>query len=180
LAILPALPGWTKTGPELSQDDLLKLPPSPHKHAPIGPNKSQRIDTYEDWQVACISINKGKESCEMTQSVIEEKSNMQVLRLVVAWDPDSKKKMLLITVPYDVFLPEGLALQFGEATPSVIPYDFCGEGGCFATVEMDDTLLSSFRHSGEQRILVERLDRKVLPIDFSLKGFDEALKASKL
>jgi invasion protein IalB len=164
---------------ELSPHELLSTQSLRAKPS-SGPDKSERIDTYEDWQVVCVSINKSKESCEMAQSVIEEKSNMQVLRLVIARDPNTQKRMLLVTVPYDVFLPEGLALQFGETLPSVFPYDFCGEGGCFASMEIDDALLSSFEHGGEQRILVMGLDRKVLPIDFSLKGFDEALKASKL
>jgi invasion protein IalB len=142
----------------------------------LSPSNMATMTSVKDWRVSCPPRTDKKASCEATQSVFEAQSRMNLLTLIVANDPDLKKRMLVITVPYDTFLPEGLGLQFNEETPKVYRYEACNGAGCFAKVELDDKLLAAFQKKGvKARVLVARLDRKVLPIDFSLAGFNEAM-----
>lgn len=149
----------------------------------LSPSNVATMTSVEDWRVSCPPRREAdgkpnKASCEVMQSVFEAQSRMNILTMIIANDPDSKKRMLVITVPFDTFLPEGLGLQFGEETPKVYKYEACNGQGCFAKVELDDKLLAQFqKKDAKARILVARLDRKVLPIDFSLKGFNDAISS---
>jgi len=149
----------------------------------LSPSNVATMMSVPDWRISCPPRNEAdgkpsKASCEITQSVSEAQSRMTLLTLIIANDPDAKKRMLVITVPYDTFLPEGLGLQFNEETPKVYRYEACNGQGCFAKVELDDKLLAQFeKKDAKARVLVARLDRKVLPIDFSLKGFNDAMSS---
>ena len=146
----------------------------------VSPPNTATMTSVKDWRISCpprveADGKPSKASCEATQSVFEAQSRMNLLTMIIANDPDLKKRMLVITVPYDTFLPEGLGLALGEDQIRVFQYEACNNAGCFAKVELDDKLLKAFEKGGKSRVLVARLDRKVLPIDFSLNGFKDAM-----
>lgn len=143
--------------------------------APGTPN--QTITTYQDWKLTCPSIVGGAPTCNMTQDIVQAQTGRVVVRL--AYGQAAAAGNFVVVVPLDVLLPAGLGLGVGEngAAPVQVPYQTCDQQGCMAFVPMTPELTAALASNEGGRIIFAGLDEKALTVNFSLKGYNDALDA---
>ena len=77
-------------------------------------------------------------------------------------------------VALGIFMPPGLRLAIGTVDKT-IPFKTCLQVGCIAAVPMDPTLASALSNNTGGSISVATIDGKTVPLDFSMRGYGDAL-----
>lgn len=136
------------------------------------------MTVYQDWRLACPTY-KDKESCRMSQDIVDTRDGRPIVNLMVYTEKDKDKHdttTLAVNVPLNVALDPGLQLKIGGNTQTY-QYKTCTEAGCVAFVPVDAGLEKSIGGAKDAAVSVTRLDGKAIPLPFSSKGFTDARKA---
>jgi invasion protein IalB len=133
------------------------------------------ISIYDGWRLACPAASQNDKPCAISNDLIDSKTQSKVAQLTIL--PAKKGKVLVVTAPFNVLLPEGFGLVLGKDKPRVYPFQTCSPAGCIAEVKMDDALRDAMRHTEQGKLLFGNLEQKTVTIEFSLKGFGRADKA---
>jgi invasion protein IalB len=130
---------------------------------------------YDGWRLACPSASQMDKPCVLSNDLVDSKTNARIAQLAIV--PAKSGTVLAITAPFDVLLPPGLGLGFGNDKPHVYAYRTCNYAGCIVEIPLDDALKSSFENSANGKLLLASLSGKLVSISFSLSGFPRAEKA---
>jgi invasion protein IalB len=133
------------------------------------------ITYYQGWRVSCPPLSQSVGSCTLQQDVLDGRTRSALAHLTLV--QLAGDDVLVVTGPFNVSLPPGLALALDNKKPLVYRYEACGEMGCFAQVKFDDSLKDALLHATQGRVLVAALSGKPVGLPFSLKGFGDALAA---
>lgn len=140
---------------------------------PVGAVPS--IQFYGDWQLSCPAVGDDKQTCQIDQNVIEQKSGSEIAHLALG--RGDKGDTLVVTVPHNVLLPPGLGMQIGEAEPKTYAYRTCNQRGCLAVIQLDDDTLKALRSTPDVKFILTGLDTKTAGFTISFKTFAKAYSA---
>jgi invasion protein IalB len=121
-----------------------------------------RPRAFRDWRLDCAA-------CAIHTSV-NGADGSEVLRLEAG-------HMLVVRTPLPLFLPDGVALAFGDGPERVTPWRTCGAAGCEAALPLDPVLLEALRAERAGSATFTLVDGVQVRVPFSLLGFSAALRA---
>ncbi len=141
--------------------------------------------TYGDWGKTCeagLSDDKDKEEsppevCYIFQNVSNKDNGRLVMQLRIGMEPQEHKPVMIVTLPLGVLLPPGAAfvVEGHEKDPLKLPFLACAAEGCTTVGQIiDDTLLKAMKTGKQAAVRVALLNRQVLTLPVSLKGFARA------
>jgi invasion protein IalB len=140
-----------------------------------------KAQSYGDWGKACEKGPKGKDGkqlgdiCYIFQNVSNKKTGKLVMQVRIGMATAKKKPVLIVTVPLGVLIPPGAALVVEGAKPLKLPYLACGPEGCTTVGQvMGDKLIATMKKGDKAAIRVALINRQVLTLPISLKGFTRA------
>jgi invasion protein IalB len=131
------------------------------------------IAFYDDWRVACPAASRKNHTCEIARTVIDGKSRAQLAALTLAGSA------LVVTVPYDVRIAQGIGLALGDDKPRIYPYATCNEAGCLAQLPVDDALRAAMRREPQARLIFVDMNQQAVEVSFALRGFRRADDAAR-
>lgn len=141
--------------------------------APAAPPKPE-VKVVEDWTIRCYPVQ-SVSPCDMYQEQGNSQTGQRVLSVSIAFAPSVNRHLMVINVPLEVAIPQGVVVQTDTYTSPVLKYRMCTREGCFVQMAVDNALVEALaRASGKAKInLVGDGGRKV-SLPFSLKGFSAA------
>lgn len=147
------------------------LSTAPVRAAPTGHSTS-----FGDWVVECRVADSGQ-TCDMTQRVIDGRTQMQLVRFRITGRQPAQVKVL---VPLGAWLDPGVGIRFdSKDEPFLFSYSKCLADGCLADGPLTPELLTALKSAQQGTILVADRNHKVVGVPFSAMGFGEALAALK-
>jgi invasion protein IalB len=133
------------------------------------------VKTVGDWFVRCFPVQ-SPSPCDMFQELDSQTTRQRVLALSLAYVPSLDRHALQITVPLEVALQRGLAIQTDSFTSPILKFRRCDRNGCYVEMAVDNNFVESLSKSGpDGKInIVADSNGKVVGLKFSLKGFAQA------
>jgi invasion protein IalB len=139
-------------------------------------DKMETVGSLGDWRLTCPPRTTKKAFCLVQSVVVQKGTNNNVAEITIApkdnAHPDADQ--MTIVVPLGVFMPPGLRLAIGTLDKT-IAFKTCLQVGCIAALPMDSTLASALANNTGGSITVATIDGKTVPLDFSLRGYTDAL-----
>lgn len=149
------------------------------QEAPAAPGGGAAPPTHEeqiqDWTLRCATLQDGKVSCEMIQTVRQRDSGKEMMLMAVGYPPGEKQLLAWIVVPLGVLLPPGLGLKIDEAEPGRLPIQYCEPNGCIAPWAPTEQELAALKAGNRLTVIVHDRNGKQVGLPVSLKGFTAAV-----
>lgn len=142
---------------------------------------ADQIPTYGDWGYRCEEGPDGKDKlCYVFQNVTKKDTGQLVLGARIAFRPEHKEPMLVVTVPLGSLLPPGAALTLEGAEPLKLNYFLCAADGCTTiATPIPDAMLASLKKGEQAVIRVATPTKQVVGLPLSLNGLTKALAVLK-
>lgn len=77
----------------------------------------------------------------------------------------------MISVPWGIYLPGGLAVQVDKRAASLYQFEFCDPNGCHAPIPLDRRVLREFKRGLKALMQFRDRAQKPVTIEISLIGF---------
>jgi invasion protein IalB len=141
------------------------------------------VPTFGNWGKACeegladAKDKQGPEVCYIFQNVSNKDNGKLVMQMRIGMAPQNDKPVLIVTLPLGVLLPPGAAfvVEGHEKEPLKLPFLACAPEGCTTVGQIiDDKLLKAMKKAEKAAVRVALLNRQVLTLPVSLKGFTRA------
>jgi invasion protein IalB len=142
-----------------------------HNFAPA-PSNVTTVTFFDDWRVICPALQQADHACQLRQDLVDAKSRAEVAHLSIG--NRAGAAVLTATVPYDVLIQPGLGLSLDGGKVQAYPFQTCDGTGCLARIPADEALSKALGAAKQGRLLFAGLDKKVIAVSFSLRGFPEA------
>lgn len=151
-------------------------------------------EKYGDWQHRCDKPSaNGAEQCILIQNVLDQSDlNLAVVVLRVedtAATAEARKKdpnapsvrrpVLRVIAPLGILLPRGLGLKIDDKEIGSTGFVRCLESGCVAEVDMDNTLIESFRKGKVALFAVFLTPEEGRGLPVTLAGFEQGFAQLK-
>ena len=129
---------------------------------------------FGDWSIRCSGAE--QKDCTLSLSVVRASDKTRVLEAQVVKTLETGPAMILST-PWGIRLPPGLALQIDKNRPKRFAFEFCDPSGCHLAVPLDKTNLRAFKKG--LKAVMQFLDRngKPVTVEISLIGFTKGYEA---
>lgn len=143
---------------------------------------------YGDWQHRCDKpAANGAEQCILIQNVLDQSDlNLAVVVIKVEDGPataEARKKdarapavrrpVLRVIAPLGILLPRGLGLKIDDKEIGSTGFVRCLESGCVAEVDMDESLLNTFRKGKTALFAVFLTPEEGRGLPVTLAGFEQ-------
>lgn len=139
------------------------------------------VPTYGDWGKACEEGPAGEdgkslgEVCYIFQNVTNKDNGKMVMQVRIGLASNSKQPVMIVTVPLGVLIPSGAALMMDGVDPIKLPFLACAPEGCTTVGQpLSDAMITAMKKGDKAQVRVALLNRKVLSLPVSLKGFTRA------
>lgn len=143
-----------------------------------------KVPTYGDWGKVCEQGPKDKEGksvgeiCYLFQNITNKENGKMVMQVRIGMAAQKKQPVMIVTLPLGVLIPSGAALMLEGMEPLKLPFLACAPEGCTTVGQpLDDKMLTAMKKGDKGAIRVALLNRKVLSLPVSLKGFTRAIAA---
>jgi invasion protein IalB len=128
----------------------------------------------QDWELNCPPTTETGSGCSLQKIVLRPGTNITLAELRIARGVAADT--LTIDVPLGVLLGPGLAFSTGSGPAVVVPYTTCDQTGCIAITPLTANERTQMENSAGGQITIMGLDGRQAPLDYSLKGFAEAMR----
>jgi invasion protein IalB len=135
-------------------------------------------DRVGDWIFECIGIGVNQTRCLLTQRLVLENNQQEIMRLTLSTIGDSDQVLLTARVPLGIFLPSGVAARIDNGEDFQLTPTFCRQEGCEAQVILGPDLLDAMKRGNE--ILVgfrQNPNSDTIVVPASLIGVSRGLSA---
>lgn len=188
LALLVGIGGYGGANAQTEQPAKSQFGPrlKPGQGKPAGAPAAEVVATHGAWKVQCEVAQQASAAqaqpavprqCGMVQIVQNEKNPKVFMNLVVvrAKQGDQINTSMRMIVPVGVYLPQGVALQIGDAAIGRVGYVRCTPQICMANGEVKPETLDKFKKGSAATFIIYEAPGIGLPMNISLDGFSAAL-----
>jgi invasion protein IalB len=155
----------------------------PKKKQPEAPTAQgaapdRTTETFGDWSIVCAASGGGRErSCEVDTSIILRGQSAPFAQIAVVRPAKDKPVQLIALVPVNIatMSPVKISADAGKNELS-LPFRSCVPAGCVAQTEVTKEQLQALGKTQGQLTVVDASGKSAL-VQFSLRGFDQALEA---
>lgn len=130
------------------------------------------IASLQDWRLNCPPRTTKAGRCVMQSVITQPGTGNALAELTVV--PKDKGDLLTVVAPLGVFVPPGVQVTVGGIT-KVLAYKTCVQMGCVASMPIDSGLSAALAKASGGQIAFIWGDGKTVPLNFSLKGYTDAL-----
>jgi invasion protein IalB len=140
-------------------------------------------ERFDDWFYRCVETGakKSEKRCEVVQIAQSKQGKKPINLLTISFSelPQGKTKKTVLTVltPLNVFLPEGLGFAVDKKKNVTLQYRNCNSAGCWIQHFVDAKTLRALKSGNEGVVNLRLINGQNLKIKFSLKGLKPALAA---
>jgi invasion protein IalB len=160
--------------PAVEQGKLKKK--QPETAAPLAAAPDRTTETFGDWSVVCAAPG-GVRSCEVDTSIVLRGQSVPFARIAVMRPAKDKALQLIALVPVDIATASAAKISADAGKSELtLPFRSCVPGGCVAGTEVSKEQLQALGKTQGQLTLVDA-SGKSASVQFSLRGFDQALEA---
>ena len=133
------------------------------------------IATLSDWRLTCPPRTSKKGFCVMQSTAMQSGTTNVMGELSIA--PRNNSDVLTVLAPLGVFIPQGVKVSVGSVQPKTVAFTTCVQLGCVASLPIDSALAAALSQSNGGHVTVTSGDGKPLSLNFSLRGYHDALAA---
>jgi invasion protein IalB len=147
------------------------------KAAPAAPPKSAQEQPGEEpaaWAVTCTDQGQKKFTCEMTQSLIDQKSNVQVVLISIKAVATGESKAMLVRFFHGVYLPTGVSIKVDGGPSTPLAFQKSDRLGVYAALPLTDKIVAEMKRGKELRLSVQINQGEPLEVVARLNGFGPA------
>lgn len=132
-------------------------------------------ESYQDWQVSCISQGAAKR-CSMSQQQVHPDSRQRILAIELGASEPGKVTGALV-LPFGLALDAGAAIKVDEgASAEGLRFRTCVPAGCVIPLDLDPSLISAMRAGASLQVSASTAEGgQPVAFSISLKGFSSAL-----
>ena len=141
------------------------------------PAKSAQVPPAEEpaaWAVNCSDQGQQKFTCEMTQNLIDQKSNSQVMLISIKKVTGGDAKAMLIRFFHGVFLPPGVSVKVDGGQPTAIAFQKSDRLGVYAALPLTDRMVADMKKGKDLKFGLQINQGEPLEIVARLNGFGPA------
>ncbi len=131
-------------------------------------------ESFQDWTEYCELLENKQESCHIYQTLTLKGDKTPILSLRVQHIPGKKEPVLFITLQLGVLLSYQPVMEL-DKQPLKMQFQFCETDGCSAAKVLTEPMLQVMKGSEKFIIKFVNMDRKLIAIPVSLKGFSKGL-----
>jgi len=145
----------------------------------LAAEKQKKGPSYGDWGYACEKNPQGgKDICHIYQNLTSKENGKFLLKAQVGRIPNNKDPVLIVQVTLGTLLPPGVAFFTKGVDPLKLAYLTCVPAGCLtAAVAIPKNVVAAMKKGTEASVRVVGMNRKVLSLPISLKGFTKGMAA---
>lgn len=150
--------------------------PPPKKTATSGEKKpaDKKAASKTAWAVTCSDQPAGQFVCQMTQTVLDQKSRRQLLLLSIKKAKDIPANVMLFRLPHGIYLPTGLTVRIDNGNTSKLPFQKSDRTGVYAALPLTDKLINDMKR-GRKIIIGAALNKgQHFKLSGALTGFTKA------
>lgn len=132
-------------------------------------------ESYQDWQVSCVSQG-GAKRCSMSQQQADAKSRQRVLAIELSASSAEAASGALV-LPFGLSLDAGASVKVDEgAGLDGLRFRTCLPAGCVVPLTFEQDLLTAMRSGTSLKVTATPADgSQAVEFAISLKGFSAAL-----
>lgn len=142
------------------------------------------IPTFGDWAKQCEEAPPAEggeasgEICYVFQTVSNRETGQMLMQVRVGFAPNRAEPVMIVTLPLGALLPPGAAFLMDGIEPVKMAFLACGREGCTTVGQPLSAAVIEAMQKGEQAVVrVAMLNKQVVPLPVSLKGFTRAYNA---
>lgn len=141
--------------------------------SPLPGGASSLQETYEAWQVRCVSEAENA-SCLLMQRQVTRDTGQTLLTVELTATPSGGLSGA-IALPLGLRLDAGVTLQVDDGEPTgPLPFSTCLPQGCLVPIAPDETIRTALREGETLRLAARLLDGRTINFSVSLNGFAAA------
>ena len=160
----------TRLGVEFAQQ-AKPAPSAPAKAAPAGAAPAEEVAA---WAVNCTDQGQPRFTCEMTQSLIDQKTNTQIMLLSIKSVASGESKALLVRAFHGVYLPTGVSVKVDGGQSTRSPSRRAIGSGAYAALPLTDALVADMKRGKDLKFSLEINKGEPLDLIARLTGFGPA------
>lgn len=131
------------------------------------------------WSVTCSDRVAGNFTCEMTQSLIDQKSGGQIILLSIKNTSDGAANALLVRFAHGIYLPAGVTLSIDGTAPMPLQFQKSDQLGVYAALPLTDKMIGDMRKGKALTLRTEIKKGEPFELTALLDGFGPALDKVK-
>lgn len=137
------------------------------------PAVSEEASNASAWTVRCQE--KDSDHCEIFQRLIVQETGVRVAEFAVGFPEGKSAARGVMILPLGILLPDGVQMQIDDQPPFKFKVRFCAKDGCFAYLNLNETVLDFMRKGNTAVVTFKTLQGQDMDFPISLKGFTKAL-----
>ena len=149
-------------------------PSPPAKTAPATGAPAQPAAEASAWAVNCTDRGQPRFTCEMTQALIDQKTNAQIMLLSIKSVADGDAKALLVRLFHGIYLPAGVSIQIDGGTPAPIVFQKSDQFGVYAALPLTDRIVADMKRGKDLKFSLQINQNEPLEVVARLNGFGPA------
>jgi invasion protein IalB len=127
------------------------------------------------WVSVCQSTARNATlECRMEQRAVLKQTGQTVASVTIRVPSDTRKPVLLISVPLGLSIEAGVTLDVDGAKGRTLPLQTCDSGGCYAGAPLPPDLLASMQKGDKLDVIFQNLDKAPIKLMMPLAGFTDA------
>jgi len=153
-----------------------KPPPKAGAPAKAEPAQAQPAPADEPaaWAVNCTDQGQKKLTCEMTQSLIDQKSRAQVVMISIRGVTGGESKAMLVRFFHGVFLPAGVSVKVDGGQPTPLVFQKSDRLGVYAALPLTDRIVADMKKGKDLKFGLQINQGQPLELTARLNGFGPA------
>lgn len=134
--------------------------------------------TFKDWQMRCDKPTEPeKESCFMYQNLMLKEGSRQLLNVAVAYPPNQRIPVAILTIPLGISLPPGISVKVDDGEAIRLAVEYCVQQGCKTALRLNEKWLGLFKAGHQAQVTFHDGTRRAITVPVSLNGFTAAINA---
>lgn len=134
------------------------------------------IQRFGDWGRQCEKSPGGDEICFIYQNVDKKDTKQRMMSIRVFYPKSQDQPAMVVTVPLGTLLPAGAAMMLDGIEPVKMVYLACANEGCAtAPMLLSAEVIGAMKKGETASVRVAALNKQVIGLPVSLKGFTKAI-----
>ena len=133
-------------------------------------------ESFGSWRLICAvptntTAQEQPQTCFISQRFLDPNSQRPVLVVTIGYFRPGAPLGALFALPLGIPLAKGVEINVDGRPIMTVPFDICRRDGCQVFVQLNDTLVGSFKAGNQAAIILRSNTGESLNIPFSLQGF---------
>lgn len=138
----------------------------------------ESVPMFGDWAKKCDAPAEGETVCYIVQTATNKENGQMIMQVRVGYPPSKDQPIMITTVPLGTLLPPGARLYVGDQELVKFQFLACDRAGCTTGgAQLTPEMIDAMRKAESGQVRVALINRKVVPLPVSFKGFTRAFNA---